>query len=103
MLLDMPCPCLFMNMILVDRMLVTYRIKQVSKGCSPPQIARSRYLFKRATQKLHSTGRTPSMIRRFEPKFVKYNFFKDKGVDRCKEVCLIVSKRSNNLRDISTV
>ena len=51
MLLDMPCPCLFMDMILVHRMLVTYRIKQVSKGCPPPQIPRSRYLFKRATQK----------------------------------------------------
>ena len=37
MLLDMPCPCLFMDMILVHRMLVTYRIKQVSKGCPPPK------------------------------------------------------------------
>ena len=27
---------------------------------------------------LHSAGRTPSMIRRFEPKFVKYNFLKTK-------------------------
>ena len=43
------------------------------------------------------------MFRKSEPKFVKYNLFKNKGVDGCKEVCLIVSKKSNDLQEILAV